>query len=164
MQPPVTGSEYKVLSADRMYRKRQALKTQGSRVVFTNGCFDLVHRGHISFLQTARSLGDILVVGVNSDASVGRLKGVGRPILQLDDRLLLLAEFSSVDFLCVFAEDTPYTLICNLLPDVLVKGSEYEITDIVGAEEVRKNGGDVVTVPMVDGYSTTSLVERIRSK
>ena len=130
------------------------------RVVFTNGCFDILHRGHVEYLDFARGLGDRLVVGLNTDRGVRRLKGAGRPINPEDDRALVLAALSSVDAVVLFDEDTPRDLIAALLPDVLVKGGDYRPDQIVGAEEVTAAGGRVVVAPLVPGRSTTGIVQR----
>lgn len=131
-------------------------------LVFTNGCFDILHRGHVEYLHRARALGDILVVGVNTDASVERLKGPGRPIVPQDDRALILAGLESVDAVTLFHEDTPRALIGALLPDVLVKGGDYSMDRIVGREEVEAAGGEVRTIPFITGRSTTELIHQIR--
>ena len=132
------------------------------RVVFTNGVFDLLHRGHVDTLLAARRLGDYLVVGMNSDASVRRLKGPGRPVQSETNRAYVMAALSMVDVVVLFEEDTPLELITALRPDVLVKGGDYTPATIVGAREVRGWGGDVVAVPFTTGHSTTSLIERVR--
>ena len=132
------------------------------RVVFTNGCFDILHRGHVTYLEQARLLGDALVVGVNTDASVVRLKGSGRPLVPEGDRALVLAALSSVTAVTLFDEDTPAELIAALRPDVLVKGGDYSPEDIVGADTVEQGGGRVVIIPYVAGYSTTELIQRLR--
>lgn len=136
----------------------------GQRVVFTNGCFDLVHRGHIDYLSRARELGDCLVVGLNSDASVRRLKGPERPINNEQDRALLLAAFSFVDHVILFEEDTPYNLIQRVQPDILVKGGDYVVENIVGYDIVTARGGQVLTLPFIDGFSTTNIVEKLRKQ
>jgi len=136
-------------------------RLQGKRIVFTNGCFDLLHPGHIDYLQKARTLGDVLIIGLNDDDSVRRLKGPTRPINLLPDRAIMLAALKTVDIIVSFTEDTPLELIKSLKPDVLVKGGDYEPDDIVGAKEVRDNGGKVIVIPFVDGYSSSSLIERI---
>ncbi|HSH46306.1 MAG TPA: D-glycero-beta-D-manno-heptose 1-phosphate adenylyltransferase [Longimicrobiales bacterium] len=133
------------------------------RLVFTNGCFDILHRGHVQYLYAARALGDALVVGVNSDASVRRLKGADRPVVGLEDRLFVLAGLGCVDAVTPFDEDTPRELIAGLLPDVLVKGGDYEPHQVVGGDEVRAAGGDVVIIPFVEGRSTTRLINLMRS-
>ncbi len=140
----------------------QARKT-GRRIVFTNGCFDLIHPGHIRYLTAARALGDLLVVGVNTDASVRRLgKSPDRPFNPERDRAEVLAGLASVDFVTLFDENTPRELIRALRPDVLVKGGDWKPDAIVGADIVRAGGGEVHSLPFADGYSTTSLVQRIR--
>ncbi len=132
------------------------------RVVFTNGCFDILHRGHVTYLEQARLLGEVLVVGVNTDASVARLKGHGRPLVPEGDRALILAALSSVTAVTLFDEDTPAELIEALRPDVLVKGGDYGPEDIVGADTVERGGGRVVVIPYVEGHSTTELIQRLR--
>jgi rfaE bifunctional protein nucleotidyltransferase chain/domain len=134
------------------------------RVVFTNGCFDILHRGHVEYLYAARRLGDVLVVGVNTDPSVRRLKGPDRPVVALDDRLYVLAGLACVDAVTPFGEDTPRELIAELLPDVLVKGGDYEPDEVAGAEEVRAAGGDIVILPFIEGRSTSTLIHRLRSR
>ena len=134
------------------------------KVVFTNGCFDLVHLGHIDYLEKARALGDRLVLGLNTDASVSRLKGPSRPIVDEYARCRLMAALSFVDTVILFDEPTPQALIEALKPDILVKGDDYSVETIVGADFVLKNGGTVETVALVEGYSTTALIERIRKE
>ena len=131
------------------------------RIVFTNGCFDVLHRGHVTYLAQARDLGDCLVVGLNSDASVKRLKGENRPINSESDRALVLAALSFVDHIILFEEDTPKNLIEQVQPDILVKGGDYQIENIVGADFVLKNGGKVLTIPFVDGYSSTKIIQAL---
>jgi D-beta-D-heptose 7-phosphate kinase/D-beta-D-heptose 1-phosphate adenosyltransferase len=133
------------------------------RVVFTNGVFDLLHPGHVDVLLAARALGDALLVGVNSDASVRRLKGPTRPIRSAAERCYVLAALAMVDAVVVFEEDTPYELITTLRPDVLVKGGDYSEATIVGAPEVRAWGGEVAVIPLTPGHSTTSTIERLRA-
>lgn len=132
------------------------------RVVFTNGCFDLLHPGHVHYLHEARRLGEHLVIGVNTDASVRRLKGPTRPLVPQDDRALVLAGLAAVDAVTLFDEDTPLELLRELLPDVLVKGGDYDLDSIVGRGVVEAAGGEVRVIPFVPGHSTTSLLERIR--
>jgi rfaE bifunctional protein nucleotidyltransferase chain/domain len=140
-------------------------RPRDGRLVFTNGCFDLLHRGHVAYLAEARALGEALVVGVNTDASFRRLgKGPGRPVVAEEDRAYLLAALTGVDGVCLFDEDTPRALIARLLPDVLVKGGDYRLGDVVGREEVETSGGSVVLIPFVEGYSTTELIRRIREE
>jgi D-beta-D-heptose 7-phosphate kinase/D-beta-D-heptose 1-phosphate adenosyltransferase len=137
-------------------------KKKNKKVVFTNGCFDILHRGHVSYLQNARGLGDFLIVGVNSDRSVSRLKGPTRPIQNEDDRLFILAGLECVDAVVLFKEDTPIHLIEHLLPNILVKGGDYVIEEIVGYEVVTKNGGLVTTLPFVEGKSTSNIVKKMK--
>jgi rfaE bifunctional protein nucleotidyltransferase chain/domain len=132
------------------------------RVVFTNGCFDLLHSGHIRTLEDARSLGDVLVVGLNRDASVREAKGDSRPVVAENERAELLAALEAVDFVVLFGEPTPRELIGQLLPDVLVKGADWGSTEIVGREEVERGGGQVISIPLEPGYSTTSILQKIR--
>jgi D-glycero-beta-D-manno-heptose 1-phosphate adenylyltransferase len=129
-----------------------------NKIVFTNGCFDILHRGHIEYLSQARDKGEILVIGLNSDASVKRIKGEGRPLQDEMSRALVLASLRIVDAVVLFDEDTPYELIKIVKPDVLVKGSDYTEETIVGADFVKANGGEVVTIPIVEGYSTTKIL------
>lgn len=140
---------------------RSSWDSQGKRVVFTNGCFDLLHRGHVEYLQQARMLGDLLVVGVNSDQSVRRLKGPGRPLMPEEDRSHILAALEAVDYVCIFEEDTPLKLIEALLPDLLVKGSDYRLQEVVGREVVEKHGGRVATIPVVPNRSTSGIILQI---
>jgi len=136
----------------------------GQTIVFTNGVFDLLHRGHVEYLAEARSLGDYLLVGVNDDESARQLgKGDGRPVNSEDDRLIVIAALESVDLVVLFQQATPLDLIELLQPDVLVKGSDYAEEDVVGGKEVKERGGEVVLVPLRTGYSSTQLLERIRS-
>jgi D-beta-D-heptose 7-phosphate kinase/D-beta-D-heptose 1-phosphate adenosyltransferase len=142
--------------------RRHRWRAEGRRVVFTNGCFDLLHPGHVALLEAARGKGDVLVVGINSDASVRALKGEGRPLVPADERAEMLLALESVDAVVVYDEPTPREVIAALLPDVLVKGADWAADAIVGREEVEAAGGRVERVPLVPGRSTTSLVERIR--
>jgi rfaE bifunctional protein nucleotidyltransferase chain/domain len=137
-------------------------KRNGRRVVFTNGCFEVLHPGHIRILEQARALGDVLVVGLNSDASVRQLKGAGRPVICEHERAEILAAFECVDAVVIFDSPTPRELISRLLPDVLVKGGDWPLDQIVGREEVEAAGGRVVTIPILPGYSTTSILQKIR--
>jgi len=132
--------------------------------VFTNGCFDLLHAGHVRYLAAARALGDILVVGLNDDAAIERLKGPGRPIMRLAERAEVLTALAAVDHVIVFAEDTPLSLIVALEPDVLVKGGDWALDDIVGRAEVERRGGRVERIPLVPGLSTTELIRRVRGE
>jgi rfaE bifunctional protein nucleotidyltransferase chain/domain len=138
-------------------------KRNGRRVVFTNGCFDLLHPGHIETLEKARNLGDALVVGVNSDRSVRDMKGAGRPILPERERAEILAALESVDGVVIFDEPTPRETIAALLPDVLVKGGDWASDAIIGREEVEAAGGKVISIPVVAGFSTTAILGKIRN-
>jgi len=135
----------------------------GKRLVFTNGCFDLLHRGHVSYLQSARALGDALVVALNSDASVRKLKGPGRPIVPQRDRAAVLRALRSVDAVVVFDEDTPVRLMRELKPGVYVKGGDYRVEDLPEAEVAKEFGAEVRIIPFEEGYSTTALIEKIKS-
>src|SRR5690606_23152597 len=150
----------KVLSRAELVGRYGRPRTE--RVVFTNGCFDILHRGHVEYLFAARALGDRLVVGLNADASVRRLKGPERPVNGEEDRAMVLAGLAAVDAVTVFEEDTPLALIEALLPDVLVKGGDYRLEEIVGAPQVAAAGGEVVIAPLVPGRSTTSILQRAR--
>ena len=139
----------------------RALKRQGKRIIFTNGCFDIVHFGHISYLQQAANKGDILIVGINSDRSVKRLKGLGRPVVSQQHRASVVAALEAVDYVVIFEQDTPEALINALTPDVLVKGGDWKIEDIIGSQMVIKNGGKVFSIKFVKGFSTTELINKI---
>lgn len=150
----------KIVSKEQLVER---LKSRGDqRVVFTNGCFDLVHRGHVDYLSRARDLGDLLILGLNSDSSVRRLKGPSRPIVDEKSRALLLAAFQFIDYVVLFEEDTPYELIKAAQPDILVKGGDYKPEDIVGYDIVKQRGGEVVTIDFVPGFSTTNIVEKLQ--
>ncbi len=149
------------MSAKRLASELADLQKKGKKIVFTNGCFDLLHPGHVSYLAAARALGDLLVVGVNSDASVRRLKGEKRPIMPEAARSQLLVALSSVDYVTIFAEDDPYQLISLLQPDILVKGGDWDTSSIVGRDIVEAKGGEIYSLPFIDEYSTTSIVEEI---
>jgi len=155
LNPAVLTLEEAILRFGREKRNRR-------RVVFTNGCFDLLHPGHIRSLELARALGDMLIVGLNSDASVRQLKGKGRPVITERERAEILAALECVDAVVIFDDRTPREMITGLLPDVLVKGGDWPGDQIVGREEVEAAGGRVVSVPVVPGYSTSAILERIR--
>ncbi|MDQ6997244.1 MAG: D-glycero-beta-D-manno-heptose 1-phosphate adenylyltransferase [Mariprofundus sp.] len=138
-------------------------RAEGKKIVFTNGCFDLLHPGHIDYLEKAAEHGDIFIIGLNDDDSIRRLKGETRPINPLSDRAVMLAALRAVDLVIPFSEDTPLNLISALLPDTLIKGGDYQPDDIVGAAEVRNNGGEVLVIPFVDGYSSSKLIQRIQN-
>jgi D-beta-D-heptose 7-phosphate kinase/D-beta-D-heptose 1-phosphate adenosyltransferase len=140
---------------------RKQLKREGKKVVFTNGCFDILHRGHVEYLTKARALGDVLFVGINTDASVKRIKGQNRPIICQEDRAFVLSALQVVDYVCLFDEDTPHKLIELIVPDVLVKGSDWLIDSIVGRDIVEGAGGKVQTIHFVSKRSTTDIIKKI---
>lgn len=145
----------------RSFFEENALNLHQQKLVFTNGCFDVLHFGHVHYLLEARRLGDLLVIGLNSDASVRRLKGESRPINGEKERAFVLAAMEFVDFVVVFEEDTPEELIKVVKPDVLVKGGDYQIENIVGADFVMQNGGAVTTIPFVEGFSSSHIIEQL---
>ncbi len=151
-----------ILTLEEAIVRFGAAKRNGRRIVFTNGCFDLLHPGHVRVLEQARELGDALIVGLNSDASVRQLKGEGRPVLPARERAEILAALECVDAVVIFDEVTPREVIARLLPDVLVKGGDWPGNQIVGREEVEAAGGRVLSIPLVPGYSTTEILRRIR--
>ncbi|HKP73378.1 MAG TPA: D-glycero-beta-D-manno-heptose 1-phosphate adenylyltransferase [Pyrinomonadaceae bacterium] len=152
----------KTLSPDEALAVRARLRAEGRRLVFTNGCFDILHVGHVRYLQAARALGDALLVAINSDRAVRELKGAGRPVMSEAERAEMLASLEAVSYVTVFDELSPRTLIARLLPDVLVKGGDYALDEIHGREEVEAAGGRVLALPFVEGASTTDIIERIR--
>lgn len=155
------GLERKILTPAELYIERERLRGQGRKVVFTNGCFDLLHPGHVRYLRQARDLGDALVVALNSDRSVRELKGPNRPILTETERAEVMAALGCVDYVTVFDDPTPRELIATLLPDVLVKGGDWGVGQIVGRQEVESAGGIVLSLPFVDGSSTSDVIQRI---
>jgi len=154
----------KIFDLPSLKAKLTEWKSDSKKVVFTNGVFDLLHVGHITYMAKAADLGDKLVIGLNSDASVKRIKGEDRPVNDQNSRAALLAALFFVDAIIIFEEDTPQQLIATLLPDVLVKGADYTIENIAGAKEVIINGGEVKTIDLVDGYSSTSIIQKIKSR
>ena len=154
----------KILSRDDLQTERQRLREAGRKLVFTNGVFDILHVGHVRYLQQARELGDALVVAVNSDASVRQLKGDARPLTNENDRAEILASLAAVDYVTIFDDISPRSLIAELLPDVLVKGGDYALDQIHGREEVEAAGGRVVSLPFVEGASTSKLIDRMKTK
>ncbi len=154
----------KILSIDELLAERARLGDAGQKLVFTNGVFDILHVGHVRYLEQARALGDALVVAINSDASVRELKGAGRPLINQDERAEILAALRSVNYVSVFDDVSPRSLIADLLPDVLVKGGDYALDEIHGREEVEAGGGRVVSLPFVEGVSSSALIERMRDK
>jgi D-beta-D-heptose 7-phosphate kinase/D-beta-D-heptose 1-phosphate adenosyltransferase len=156
------GSYHKILNSEEIKTFRK--NNQNKKIVFTNGCFDILHVGHKRYLQTAASLGDILVVGVNSDASVRRLKGESRPINSEIDRAELLCAMGFIDYVVIFNEDTPYNLIEQIQPDILVKGGDYKPEEVVGRDIVESRGGKLILVNFVEGRSTTNIIKKINCK
>ena len=151
----------KLLDSPHLLEEIRSLKHNGRKIVFTNGCFDLLHPGHITYLEAARKLGDVLIVGLNSDRSVRELKGAARPILTEGERAIVLSGLESVTFITIFDECTPLNLIRSILPDVLVKGGDWGLSEIVGRKEVENAGGKVIALPYKAGYSTSHIVNRI---
>jgi rfaE bifunctional protein nucleotidyltransferase chain/domain len=151
--------ESKVIPLETAYRLVDELKRRGRRVVFTNGCFDLLHPGHTRYLREARELGDVLFVAVNSDASVRAIKGPGRPVFPAAERTELLAALAAVDYVTIFDDPTPQAVIARMLPSILVKGDDWGPNEIVGRAEVEAAGGQVVSIPVVPGYSTSALIQ-----
>ncbi len=152
----------KIVSQDQALKELKTWREKNKKIVFTNGCFDIIHPGHIDYLSQARDLGDILVLGLNTDQSVRRLnKGSNRPINDERTRAYVLAGLASVDLIVFFDEQTPYNLIKLLQPNVLVKGKDYEVEKIIGFDILKENGGEVITIPFLDGYSTSSLIKKI---
>jgi D-beta-D-heptose 7-phosphate kinase/D-beta-D-heptose 1-phosphate adenosyltransferase len=160
MTSSILNIEEKIVPRD--FFVRHDLKRQGRKIVFTNGCFDVLHFGHVHYLLQAKELGDILVIGLNSDDSVRRLKGPTRPINGEKERAFVLAALACVDYVVVFDEDTPKELIETVRPDVLVKGGDYTLDNIVGADFVTQNGGTVTTIPFVEGFSSTRIIEKLK--
>jgi D-glycero-beta-D-manno-heptose 1-phosphate adenylyltransferase len=153
-----------ILSLEQLQVERERLRLAGKTLVFTNGCFDLIHPGHVRYLQQAWALGDALAVAVNSDRTVRELKGEGRPILLEAERAEVLAALGCVDYVVIFDDLTPQRMIASLLPDVLVKGGDWRIDQIVGREEVEAAGGQVISLPYVEGASTSEIIERITNR
>ena len=153
----------KIYSLDTLTTQVEQWKKSGNKIVFTNGCFDIIHRGHIEVLASTADLGNKLIIGLNSDQSIQNIKGEGRPIIDEQSRAILLAALSFVDAIILFSQDTPLKLIGALLPNVLAKGGDYEIENIVGHEIVQQNGGKVKLVPFIDGYSSTSIIKKIKN-
>lgn len=154
----------KILSPDELLGVRQALRATGKSLVFTNGVFDLLHVGHVRYLAEARALGDVLLVAINSDRTVRTLKGEGRPLTNESERAELLAALRQVDYVTIFDDISPRSLIRQLLPDVLVKGGDYNLDEIHGREEVEAAGGRVVSLPFIEGASTSAIIERMKNR
>ena len=150
-----------VLKLEELVKVRRRLKSEGKQVVFTNGCFDILHRGHVDYLSKAKAQGDVLVVGLNTDKSVQRLKGPTRPVVEEDDRAAVIASLAVVDYVCLFDEDTPYELIKAVVPDILVKGADWSVNDIVGKDVVEASGGSVRTIEFLPNRSTSNIIKKI---
>jgi len=157
----IRNPKSKIVPLSRLVQLREKARREGRIVVFTNGVFDLLHRGHVDYLRRARALGDLLILGLNTDASTRRLKGPRRPLMKQADRAEVLSALESVDYIVFFNEDTPARLIARILPDILVKGADYREKDIVGSEAVRAHGGRVGRMKYLKGYSTTHLIRNI---
>ncbi len=153
----------KIQSIEQSNKTIENWRKEKETIVFTNGCFDLLHLGHIDYLTKAKDLGSKLIIGVNSSQSVTRLKGPTRPINSTETRAFMLAAFKFVDLVVIFEDDTPIDLISNIKPNILVKGGDYTLETVVGAKEVMKYGGDVKIIPFLEGFSTTSIVTKIQS-
>jgi rfaE bifunctional protein nucleotidyltransferase chain/domain len=152
----------KVFSLSELIEVRLRWKSSRKKVVFTNGVFDILHRGHVEYLAAAKSLGDKLIVGINSDASVRKIKGPRRPVVVESDRAFLVSQLVPVDAVCIFEQETPYDLISALIPDILVKGADWKVDDVIGKDVVERSGGKVLTLPFVPRHSTTLVIERIK--
>ncbi len=151
----------KIVSIDEIVEIRDKLKKEGKKIVFTNGCFDILHRGHVEYLAKAKGLGDVLIVGLNSDSSVRQIKGEGRPIVPQEDRAIILSSLHFVDYVVIFEEQTPYELISKIVPDVLVKGSDWSPENVVGKDIVEANGGEVVLIELTPNRSTTNIIKTV---
>jgi D-glycero-beta-D-manno-heptose 1-phosphate adenylyltransferase len=159
----ISSIPHKIFNLNDLTHQLKRWRLHNKKIVFTNGVFDILHEGHIASLSEAASYGHVLIVGVNADASVKRLKGESRPVNNENSRALLLASMVMTDAVIIFEEDTPLNLVKNLLPDVLVKGGDYTLEQIVGAKEVIANGGEVKIVPVVEGFSTTRIIEKMKA-
>ena len=152
----------KIYTLSELVEQSKVWRNNGEKIVFTNGCFDLVHRGHVEVLANTADLGDKLIIGLNSDSSIQNLKGKNRPIIDENSRALLLASLQFIDAIVLFSEDTPYHLIKTIQPDILAKGGDYKVEEITGHEVVLQNGGEVILVPFINGFSTTNIVNKIK--
>ena len=153
----------KIISLEALKLRVENWKSSSEKIVFTNGCFDILHRGHIDVLAKTADLGDKLIIGLNSDSSIRKLKEDNRPIVDEKSRALLLAAFSFVDAIVLFSEQTPFNLITDIKPDILAKGGDYKIEEIVGHEVVQQNGGEVITIPLTEGFSSTNIIDKIQN-
>jgi len=153
----------KIISLEELKSRVKNWKAKNEKIVFTNGCFDILHRGHVEVLAKTADLGDKLIIGLNSDSSIKKLKKENRPIVDEKSRALLLAAFSFVDAIVLFSEQTPINLIAEIKPDILAKGGDYEIQEIVGHNIVQGNGGEVITIPLTEGFSSTNIIDKIQN-
>jgi rfaE bifunctional protein nucleotidyltransferase chain/domain len=161
----MTIADHIIFDHQALQQKLSTLQKEGKKIVFTNGCFDILHRGHMDYMEKSREKGDILVVALNTDASVKRLgKGEARPFNNLDERAFHMAALRSVDFVTAFDEDTPMEVVEILLPDVVIKGGDYDVNTFVGSEFIRNRGGEAYIIPFVEGYSTTKWLKMVQSK
>ena len=160
--PHLNKLKNKIYCLEDLVNKVTTWKQEGEEIVFTNGCFDIIHRGHIEVLAKTADLGNKLIIGLNSNSSIKKIKGKGRPIIDENSRAILLASFSFVDAVVLFSEDTPIHLINTLKPDVLAKGGDYEIHKIAGHKIVQENGGKIILVPFIDGFSSTTIIDKIK--
>jgi len=151
----------KLVSLSDIIEIRNSLRKEGKKVVFSNGCFDIIHRGHVEYLSKAKDCGDILIIGLNSDSSIKNIKGPERPLQDEYTRSLVMASLQFVDYVVLFDEDTPIKLISKIIPDVLVKGADYKVEQIVGADVVLKSGGEVKTIELTQGHSTTNIINKM---
>ena len=153
---------HKIFRYKKLISKVDSWKESGDKIVFTNGCFDIIHKGHIELLARSADLGEKLIVGLNSDNSIQKIKGKSRPIIDEDSRALLLAALSFVDAVILFSEETPIKLITDIKPDILAKGGDYEKKSIIGHDIIKKNGGEVILIPYIDGFSSTNIINKIK--
>ena len=153
----------KIYSLSDLKIQSDKWRENGEKIIFTNGCFDLVHRGHVEVLANTADLGDRLIIGLNSDSSIKDLKGENRPIIDETSRAILLASFQFVDAVILFSEETPFNLISEIIPDILAKGGDYKINEIAGHEVVQKNGGEVIIIPLTEGFSSTGIIDKIKN-
>jgi rfaE bifunctional protein nucleotidyltransferase chain/domain len=160
---PINKIKSKILDQESLKLTLAQWKSENQTIVFTNGCFDLIHQGHIDYLAKAKSLADKMIIGINADISISNIKGKSRPIQDEYSRLIILASMEFVDAVVLFEEDTPYELIKFIKPNILVKGADYKAENIVGYDIVRANGGSVCTIPFLEGFSTTKIIEKINS-
>ena len=151
---------YTLLDLEKQIEK---WRSAGDKIVFTNGCFDILHKGHVEVLAKTSNLGNRLIIGLNSDSSIKNLKGENRPILEEDSRALLLAALQFVDAVILFSEKTPFQLISEIVPDILAKGGDYKIEEIVGHEVVQQNGGKIITIPLTEGFSSSNIIDKIQN-